>query len=123
MPFSRDSELRDLLLEGKIDEFNQRAEEAPPDLENLDLRSLDLRGANLQHANLRDAYLRSADLRSVDMLYADLDGASLRGARLSGTRFPRNISADEISLSFHEGTRIRADRPASPPKKPGEAEE
>ena len=110
MGLVRDSQLRMLLIEGKIDEFNQKAEEEPPNLENTDLRAIDLRGANLLHANLRDAYLRNADLRGVDLFHADLDGASIHAARISGTRFPPSLPATEISVSHHLGVRMRAGR-------------
>ncbi len=106
----RDSELRLLLLDGKIDEFNVRVEEEPADLENVDLRTADLQGANLLRANLRGAYLRNADLRGVDLYHADMEGASIHTARIAGTRFPPNISADEIRLSIDLGTRIRTTR-------------
>ena len=106
----RDSELRMLLLDRKIDEFNARVEEEPADLENVDLRTADLQGANLLRANLRGAYLRNADLRAVDLYQADLEGASIHTARIAGTRFPPNISADEIRLSVDLGTRIRTTR-------------
>ena len=110
MGLIRDSELRMLLIEGKIDEFNQATEEEPPNLENLALRSVDLRGANLKNANLRGAYLRNADLRGVDLSYADLDGASLHEARISGVLFPANLTPEELSLSIHHGTRLRITR-------------
>ena len=103
----RSTELRNLLVEGKTDEFNERAREDAPDLENAGLRGIDLRGADLSHANLRGAYLRSADLRGVDLIYADLDGASLLGARVSGARFPRTLAPAEIDLSLRHGTRLR----------------
>jgi uncharacterized protein YjbI with pentapeptide repeats len=111
MELIRESELRNLLLEGKIEEFNERVAEEPPDLEGVDLRTVDCRGANLLHANLRNAYLRNADLRGLDLLYADLDGASVQGARVSGVRFPRDVPADEVQLSLQQGTRIRCSRP------------
>lgn len=107
MPMDRSAELRELLVEGKIEEFNERAGESAPELENAGLRGLDLRGADLSHANLRGAYMRNTDLRGVDLLYADLDGASIHGARIGGTRFPRNLSAAEIDLSLRQGTRLR----------------
>ena len=110
MELIRDSELRMLLLDGKVEEFNARVEEEPADLENTALRSMDLRGANLLHANLRGAYLRNADLRGVDLFHADLEGASLHQARVSGTRFPPNLSANEILLSVRLGTRMRITR-------------
>jgi uncharacterized protein YjbI with pentapeptide repeats len=125
MELKRDSHLRNLLLEGKFEEFNRLAQEDPPDLESVDLRGVDLRSADLQHANLRGAYLRNTDLRGVDLLYADLDGASIHAAKIGGVRFPRHIPADEILLSLREGTRLRAQRgPAAPvPASPKASEE
>jgi uncharacterized protein YjbI with pentapeptide repeats len=105
-PF-RDTEARGLILEGKVSEFNARAAESPPDLENVYLRGADLQNFDLSHANLRGAYLRGADLRGADLFWADLDGASLHGARVSGARFPRSLGADEIRLSIELGTRLR----------------
>jgi uncharacterized protein YjbI with pentapeptide repeats len=107
MPEFRNNELRELILEGKTQEFNARAAQNPPDLENVSLRSADLQGFDLSHANLRGAYLRSADLRGCDLFWADLDGASLHGARISGVRFPRALGADEIRMSVDLGTRLR----------------
>lgn len=114
MELVHDSELRILLYDEKIDEFNRLAGEDPPDLENTALRGLDLRRADLSHANLRGAYLRNADLRGVDLRHADLEGASIQGARISGALFPANLAADEIALSVDRGTRMRA-RQWTPP--------
>jgi len=36
-----------------------------------------------------------------------LDGASIGGAKISGTLFPRNLDAEEITLSLVHGTRMR----------------
>ena len=105
-----ESELRTLLIDGKFDEFNERAGQEPPDLENLVLRGADLRQADLSHANLRGAYLRNADLRGVDLSHANLDGASIHDAQISGALFPRDLPAAEICMSLHEGTRLRAPR-------------
>jgi uncharacterized protein YjbI with pentapeptide repeats len=110
MPLVRDSELALLLREGKLDDFNRRTEEEPPNLENCDLRLVDLRGANLRHAILRGAYLRNADLRGVDLSHADLDGASMHEAKVSGVWFPRELDADEVRLSVQLGTRLRVRR-------------
>jgi uncharacterized protein YjbI with pentapeptide repeats len=104
----RDTELRALILEGKHAEFNARAADAPPDLENVSLRGADLQGFDLSHANLRGAYLRAADLRGCDLFWADLEGASLHDARVSGVRFPRALAPDEIRMSVELGTRLRS---------------
>ena len=110
MSLKLNSPLRLLLIDGKIDEFNQQTAEEPADLKDVDLRAVDLRGANLSHANLQGAYLRNCDLRGLDLYYADLDGASIHDARISGTRFPQKISAGEISLSHNLGVRMRVTR-------------
>jgi hypothetical protein len=110
MSLVRDSELRLLLIDGKLDEFNEKAGENPPDLERAWLRGVDLREADLSHANLRGAYLRAADLRGVDLLHADLEEASIQGARVSGARLPRNLEATEVMLSLVHGTRLRTRR-------------
>ena len=107
MALDRDSELVHLLREEQIDEFNARAAQSPPSLENADLHLADLRRAHLAKANLRGAYFRNADLRGVDLSQADLAGASLHDARISGCLFPPSIPADEIMLSVTHGTRMR----------------
>jgi uncharacterized protein YjbI with pentapeptide repeats len=110
MTLVRDSELQALLRDGKIQEFNARVENDPPDLENADLRASDLREAHLRYANLRGAYLRNCDLRGLDLSHAEMDGASIHAARISGTLFPRTIPADEIALSLQQGTRMRSSK-------------
>jgi uncharacterized protein YjbI with pentapeptide repeats len=107
MALDRDSELVLLLREEKVDAFNERAQQSPPQLENADLRMVDLTRAHLVKANLRGAYLRNADLRGVDLSDADLAGASLHDARISGCLFPVSIPADEIALSVTLGSRLR----------------
>jgi len=108
MALRMDSKWRLLLVDSKFDEFNRLAGEEAPDLESCDLRGLDLSKANLSKANLRSAYLRYADLRGLDLFYADMDGASIHEAKISGVRFPPSLAADEISMSLHLGTRMRA---------------
>lgn len=108
MALDQVSELVRLLREDQIDEFNERAKQSPPRLENADLRMMDLRRADLVKANLRGAYLRNADLRGVDLSDADLAGASLHDARISGCLFPPSIPAEEILLSMSHGTRMRS---------------
>ncbi len=115
MALIRDHELRNLIIDGKTEEFNQLAAEGPVDLENVDLRGLDLKGLDLSHANLRGAYLRNTDARGIDLFYADLEGASLNQARIGGVRFPRNVTADEIRLSHDLGTRLRTCGPVATP--------
>ena len=107
MALIRDSKLVALLREGRFEEFNQLAAQAPPDLRNADLRMLDLRHADLAHADLRGAYLRNADLRGLNLSGALLEGASLHDTRVSGVLFPPALKAEEIRLSLAFGTRMR----------------
>ncbi len=121
----RDSELRLLLIDGKIDEFNEKASDEAPNLENVSLRGIDLRGVDLSHANLRGAYMRNADIRGCDLFYADLEGASIHQARISGVRFPPSLFASEINMSLAHGTRMRCLRapcPASASTSVGDAD-
>jgi hypothetical protein len=99
-----------LLRGGDLDAFVARIGTSAPNLENAQLSMADLRGAPLSNADLRGAYLRGADLRGLDLLGADLDGASMKDARISGARFPRDLCATEIDLSWRLGTRMRAER-------------
>jgi len=105
-----DEPLYQLLREGRIDEFNQRAAAGEPcDLTECDFRGLDLRGWKVDGLDLSGSYFRQADLRGVDFSGARLDGASINGSKISGALFPKNISAAEITLSLEHGTRIRCD--------------
>ena len=97
MALIRDSKLVALLREGRFEEFNQLAAQAPPDLRNADLRMLDLRHADLAHA----------DLRGLNLSGALLEGASLHDTRVSGVLFPPALKAEEIRLSLAFGTRMR----------------
>lgn len=98
----------ELLLDGKIEEFNQRrAAGEPVDLRGADLRGADLRKLEAAGLDLSDSYLRHADLRGVDFSDSRLEGASINEARISGAYFPPELSADEISLSLQHGTRMR----------------
>jgi uncharacterized protein YjbI with pentapeptide repeats len=91
--------------------FNKaKAQGGTCDLTEVDLRGLDLRGLDAEGLDLGGSYMRDADLRGIDFSGANLDGVSIRGARISGTLFPRDLSAEEIRLSFEQGTRMRARR-------------
>ncbi|MFO7607920.1 MAG: pentapeptide repeat-containing protein [Candidatus Krumholzibacteriia bacterium] len=92
--------------------FNKRKEQGGTcDLTGVDLRGLDLRGLQADGLDFSGSYMRDADLRGVDFSGAILDGVSIRGARISGTLFPRDVPAEEIRLSWEQGTRMRAHRP------------
>jgi uncharacterized protein YjbI with pentapeptide repeats len=105
------NKLYQLLRNGKIEEFNKRwAAGERVDLKGANFRGLDLRGLNAQNLDFTDAYFRQADLRGIDLRTCKLGGASIHNAHISGTYFPSNISAHEITLSLHHGTRMRTGR-------------
>ena len=109
-----------LLREGRVSEFNERkAAGIRPDLTRCDFRNVDLRGVNAEGLDLTDCYFRQADLRGVDLRATRLEGASLKDARISGAFFPAALSADEISLSVTQGTRLRYPTTAPPADDPG----
>ena len=110
MALTRAGEWIRLVLDGDLAAFNARAERERPDLRNADLRGVDLRRADLRRADLSGSYLRLADLRGVDLSEADLDGASINETLISGALFPRDLPAEEITLSVWKGTRMRARR-------------
>jgi uncharacterized protein YjbI with pentapeptide repeats len=88
--------------------FNARkAQGGVCDLRDVDLRGLDLRGLDAEGLDFTGSYFRDADLRGVDLSQAVLEGCSFYGAKISGTLFPRDLSAEEIRLSFDHGTRVR----------------
>lgn len=100
--------LIDLLLLGKITEFNELKETATElDLRGADLCGKDLRRLDAENLDMRDCRLGHTDLRGIDFSNTRLDGASIDGARISGTLFPHSISAEEINLSLVHGTRLR----------------
>ena len=91
--------------------FNQgRKSGEPVDLTNVKFRALDLRGAELSGLDLSGSYFKNTDLRGVDLRDCNLDGCSLLNAKISGVYFPPELSADEISLSLTQGTRLRMKR-------------
>jgi len=103
-----DDELYQLLRNGKVEEFNQKvAAGAECSLIGADLRALDLRKLHAKNLNLQDSYLRMTDLRGVDFSETNLEGASINGAKISGTYFPKQLRAEEITLSLTHGTRMR----------------
>ena len=106
-----DNEMFALLREDRVEEFNQRIEagEPPPNLNGANLRGCDLRGLKTAGMDLGNAYLRGADLRGLDLRNTNLEGASIRKTQLSGTFFPKELSAQEILMSFKHGTRLRYD--------------
>ncbi len=108
--------LYQLLREGKTEEFNrQHTQEEDFDLRDADLRGVDLRGLDARGLDLTNCYLRQADLRGIDFSKCCLEGASINGAKISGVLFPKELSAEEITLSLLHGTRIRyKNQPDSP---------
>lgn len=97
-----------LLREGKIQDFNtNKAKGKVPNVREADMRGLDLRGMDASGVDLTDCYFRQADLRGVDFSKAILEGASINGAKISGCLFPKELPAEEITLSLLHGTRMR----------------
>lgn len=107
-PEIKDSELYHLLRHGDIDEFNRKiAEGSECYLAGADLRGTDLRNMNARGLDMSNCYLRQADLRGIDFSETNLEGCSINGAKISGTYFPKELRAEEISLSLTHGTRMR----------------
>ena len=97
-----------LLREGRMADFNSRkAHGEKCDLTGCDFRGLDLRGLEANGIDFSNSYFRQTDLRGVDMSTCKLEGASINGARISGAYFPKELSADEITISLLHGTRMR----------------
>ena len=97
-----------LLREGKITEFNTRVGGGgKPDLSNCDFQSVDLRGLQVTQMDFSGSYFRQADLRGIDFSECNLEGASIHGAKISGALLPKELCAQEILLSLHQGTRMR----------------
>lgn len=107
-PLISDDPLYQLLRDGKVQEFNeQRAAGKTPDLSGLDFRGLDLRELDAHGLDLSNGYFRQADLRGVDFSETRLEGASINAAKISGALLPRELDAEEITLSLIHGTRMR----------------
>lgn len=97
-----------LLREGRVKDFNDRKKLGEKiDLTGCDFRGLDLRGLDAKGLDLSDCYFRQADLRGIDFSETRLAGASINGAHISGALFPKEISAEELTLSLLHGTRMR----------------
>ena len=96
------------LRESKIKEFNaNKAGGKIPNLHDADMRGLDLRGMDATGLDMSNCYFRQADLRGIDFSQTKLEGASINGAKISGCLFPKELSAEEITLSLLHGTRLR----------------
>ena len=97
-----------LLREGAVDKFNtRRADGEKCNLRGCDFRHLDLRKLDARGLDLGDCYFRQTDLRGVDLSEANLEGASINAAKISGAYFPRDLSAEELTLSLVHGIRMR----------------
>ncbi len=107
-PVIKDDPMYQLLRSGKIEEFNAlKTHGHRCDLTAVDLRGVDLRGIDASGLDFSDSYFRQCDMRGVDLSQTNLQGASINGARISGALFPVELSAEEITLSLHHGTRMR----------------
>ena len=106
--FKNDDPLYRLLRDGDIRAFNeQRKATAELDFSDCDFRGLDLRGLDARGINFDNAYFRQTDLRGIDLSSASHRGATIKGANISGTYFPTALRAEEIKLSYEQGTRMR----------------
>ena len=107
-PRISDDELYHLLRADNIKAFNEaRTAGKGCELCGTDLRSMDLRGMDARGLDMSNCYLRQADLRGLDLSQTNLEGASINNAKISGTLFPRELSAEGITLSLTHGTRMR----------------
>lgn len=109
-PIVHQNALYDLLRAEQIEEFNKRkaaGQVTDAQLAGGDFRGLDLRNWDVDGLDLTDAYFRGADLRGIDFRKTKLEGASFCQAHISGCYFPKELSADEIRLSFDIGIRVR----------------
>lgn len=100
----------ELLRSERVAEFNQLKAGGGVKVDDLragDFRGLDLREMDASGLDLRDAYFRGADLRGIDFRKTQLEGASFCQAHISGCFFPKEITADEMRLSFDLGIRVR----------------
>ncbi len=100
--------LYQMLRSEQVKEFNSKVDRnAPPELTGCDFRGLDLRGLDASQLDLSDAYFRGSDLRGIDFRATRLEGASIASAKISGCYFPAELTAEEITLSLNQGTRMR----------------
>jgi len=107
-PRISDDEMYQLLRTEKLYEFNtRRSNGEKPNMEGLNFRGINLRGADINGLNFANCSFRLADLRGLNMTQCNLEGASIKGAHVSGVYFPEELSADEITMSFLYGTRMR----------------
>jgi uncharacterized protein YjbI with pentapeptide repeats len=107
-PLIKNDPLYRLLREGHIQEFNERKRKGEKcDLTGCDFHRVDLRGLDADGLDLSNGYFRMCDLRGIDLTKARLEGASIHGARIAGAFFPKELTAEEITLSLLHGTRMR----------------
>jgi uncharacterized protein YjbI with pentapeptide repeats len=98
-------DFRQLLLDGKVREFNDLRERYgcssinldKIDLHNMIVEGVDLSSANLRGANLKNTNLEEADLSNAILTGADLSGANLRKAIIWHTNLS-NSKLDGIDL-------------------------
>lgn len=96
------------LRESRIKEFNvNKVGGKIPNLHDADMRGLDLRGMDAAGLDMSNCYFRQTDLRGIDFSQTRLEGASINGAKISGCLFPKELSAEEITMSLLHGTRLR----------------
>lgn len=105
--FVNDDAFRALRM-GEVDAFHRMtADRERIDFSDADFRGTDFRKVNVAKLVLQGAYLKDADLRGLDLRGHDLEGCSLHNAKIGGTYFPVALTAAEIQMSVHHGTRLR----------------
>ena len=84
MAATTNEELKTLLKEGKIQEFNGVRPAGKIYFSGIDLSGADLTEANLRRADLIEANLAGANLTKANLTGANLYRADLTGANLTG---------------------------------------
>jgi len=99
------TDLRRLLEQGEVAEFNRLRPRTAIDLSGIDLSGVPLRGADLGFLTLDRAFLRGTDLRG-----ALLDGASLERADLAGAVLTEARLRDRCNLKYANLSGVLAER-------------
>lgn len=77
----------ELLLKGKITDFNKRRRKdgySPIDLHGVKLEGKDMKGVIMRRADLSLADLNNSNLQGADLIEANLEGSNLRDINLQG---------------------------------------
>jgi uncharacterized protein YjbI with pentapeptide repeats len=105
-------ELLDLLVNGKVEEFNaKRSRRGTLDLFGADLAGARLPGVDLSGTNLEKADLSGADLTDAIFARSNLSGADLTGATLVGVMAIKSVWREAFmgSVDMHDSDFTGAD--------------